>query len=135
MQWHRSGLLASWQYWEDTPVAALDASSAANLGTTEVKHFGSMVIISSLNVLSSAVSAVLKEATSLSLEQSGNALHVALVGINNPMNNLQDRYSFFVLSLKCPTCWDVCDAVCDLFICLIAAVGMRIKLRKGSTSS
>ena len=110
MQWHRSGLLASWQYWQDTPVVALGNASAAKLGTTEVKQSGSMVIISSLNVLSSAVSAVLKETTSLSLEASGNALHVALVGINNPMTNLQDRCSFYTR-----TCWHMHD-IMQLYI-------------------
>ena len=110
MQWHRSGLLASWQYWQDTAVAALGNSSTANHGTTEAKHSGSMVIISSLNVLSSAVSAVLKEATSLSLDSSGNALHVALVGINNPMTNLQDRCSFYTCK-----CWHM-HAIMQLYI-------------------
>eukprot|EP00250_Pteridium_aquilinum_P007836 c17476_g1_i1 orf=321-7031(+) len=86
MQWHRSGLLASWQYWEDSPVKALDASP----DSVEAKQWGAMVILTNLSVLPGAVSAILKEAAGSTSSVSGNALHVALVGINNTMNNLQD---------------------------------------------
>ncbi|MCO5565015.1 hypothetical protein L7F22_018685 [Adiantum nelumboides] len=87
MQWHRSGLLASWQYWDDSPVknAPIEGSD-----TVDAKQWGAMVILTSLSVLSSAVTAVLKEASGSASSGSGNALHVALVGINNAMNNLQD---------------------------------------------
>lgn len=90
MQWHRSGLLASWQYWEDSPVKALDASAVVNSDSMETKQWGAMVIVTNLSVLSGAVNAVLKEAAGSTSTSSGNSLHVALVGINNTMNNLQD---------------------------------------------
>ncbi|KAH7276946.1 hypothetical protein KP509_39G027900 [Ceratopteris richardii] len=90
MQWHRTGLLASWQYWEDSPVKALDVTSIVGSQSLEDKQWGAMVIITNLNVLSSAVSSVLKEASESTLSGPGNALHVALVGINNSMGNLQD---------------------------------------------
>lgn len=56
-----------------------------------------MVIIKSLQALPTAISAVLKEALTSSKNSGpqgdqGNMLHVAVVGINNPMSSLQDRF-------------------------------------------
>lgn len=105
MQWHRSGLIASWQFIEENPqqetekhneVAPLEVDS---LGA---KRWGAMVILSSLHFLSGAVAAALKETGDVcgksessngSSSEFGNIFHVALVGIKNQMSLLQDRYS------------------------------------------
>ncbi|ONK64464.1 uncharacterized protein A4U43_C07F26320 [Asparagus officinalis] len=92
MQWHRSGLIALWDFSEDS----IQHSD---------KRWGAMVIIKSLQFLPSAINTALKEAThSLSTDSDkeitinllpeqasqGNMLHVALAGINNQMSSLQD---------------------------------------------
>jgi acetyl-CoA carboxylase/biotin carboxylase 1 len=120
MQWHRSGLIASWQFWEENPAPTADLVKN-HLVTSEdesrgVKRWGSMVILTSLQLLSNAVKAALNE-TEGTLTQTtkpsthrgalgsprrnhsfvgapsgfGNVLHVALVGIKNQMSAFQDR--------------------------------------------
>lgn len=109
MQWHRSGLIASWEFSEEH-IERRNGSEDPAAGEPVVeKHcerrWGAMVIIKSLQFLPVAISAALREATH-SLHSSpdqgspadghpkptgpGNMLHVALVG--NPMSQLQDRY-------------------------------------------
>ena len=122
MQWHRSGLIATWQFWEEYPPPTAEMLSTAkvlNEDSQGVKRWGAMVILTSLQVLSNAVGAALKEAESVLAPTTkasaasyhnniagsprrnrsfvgapsgfGNVLHVALVGINNPMSAFQDR--------------------------------------------
>ncbi|MCO5576383.1 hypothetical protein L7F22_030193 [Adiantum nelumboides] len=79
MHWHWSNLLATWQYWEDSLVNTLDASVVDSSDGLDAKQWGAMVILTSLSVLSSAVSVVLKEACGYTSSGSGNALHVAFV--------------------------------------------------------
>lgn len=65
------------------------------------RKWGAMVIIKSLQFLSSITSAALRETThnlheavdngSAEPASFGNMMHIALVGINNPMSSLQDR--------------------------------------------
>ncbi|KAL2653562.1 hypothetical protein R1flu_021690 [Riccia fluitans] len=100
MQYHRSGLIASWQFMEENPQQANEKSS--NLAPLEVerqgiKRWGSMAVLNSLHYLSSAVAAALKETGEPSKDTAngssnefGNIIHVALVGIKNQMSNLQD---------------------------------------------
>ncbi|KAH9295974.1 hypothetical protein KI387_039562, partial [Taxus chinensis] len=108
MQWHRSGIIASWHFSDETslrrsnlPSILSDNINAANCGE---KRWGAMVILKSLHFLSTAVSAALKETTpAVSVPTDGavlngaaiptgfgNMLHLALVGINNQMSSLQD---------------------------------------------
>lgn len=119
MQWHRSGLIATWQFWEEYPPPTAEMLTTAKVTDDDsqgVKRWGAMVILTSLQVLSNAVGAALKDAESVlapttkashhnSIAGSprrnrsfvgapsgfGNVLHVALVGINNPMSAFQDR--------------------------------------------
>lgn len=121
MQWHRSGLIASWQFWEENPPHTADMLNDTKTSEDEtrgVKRWGSMVILTSLQVLSNAVGAALKETESTLTQTTklsagdrhgsvgsprrnrsfvgapsgfGNVLHVALVGINNQMSAFQDR--------------------------------------------
>ncbi|GLJ49976.1 hypothetical protein SUGI_1062920 [Cryptomeria japonica] len=107
MQWHRSGLIASWHFSDETSLrrsklpTILSDINVANCGE---KRWGAMVILKFLNDLSTAVSAALKETTpavsvpadgvvlngAATPTDSGNMLHLALVGINNQMSSLQD---------------------------------------------
>nr|GEW99901.1 acetyl-CoA carboxylase 1 [Tanacetum cinerariifolium] len=101
MQWHRAGLIASWQFME----GHIDEMHVSDFEMTETplpdKNWGAMVIIKSLQFLPDVISATLKETThkfpSTSQERPtdssnhGNMLHIALAGINNQMSLLQDR--------------------------------------------
>ncbi|XP_043720537.1 acetyl-CoA carboxylase 1-like [Telopea speciosissima] len=104
MQWHRSGLIASWEFSEEH-IEKRNGFEDQNSDKPEVeKHserkWGAMVIIKSLQFLPMAISAALKETNhsphemtpngNLELDSHGNMLHVALVGINNQMSLLQD---------------------------------------------
>lgn len=121
MQWHRSGLIATWQFWEESPpptAETLRTSKVTDDDSRGVMRWGAMVILTSLQVLSNAVGAALKDAESVLAPTTrasavssshiagsprrnrsfvgapsgfGNVLHVALVGINNPMSTFQDR--------------------------------------------
>lgn len=109
MQWHRSGLIALWEFSEEH-IERRNGSEDPMPDKLVVenhreKRWGAMVIIKSLQFLPTVISAALKE-TMPSLnpgpdnevvinglpEQAthGNMLHVALVGINNQMSSLQD---------------------------------------------
>lgn len=104
MQWHRAGLIASWEFldehierknvYED---AIQDESSAEK---QNMRKWGAMVVIKSLAFLPTVITAALREAThNLEIRSSdgpihpvtGNMMHIALAGINNPMSLLQDR--------------------------------------------
>ncbi|KAJ0499898.1 putative ligase [Helianthus annuus] len=100
MQWHRSGLIASWQFVEGH-IGELNASGYEMTETPLVdKKWGAMVIIKSLQFLPDVISAALKETTHSSHSSGhsgsagptdhGNMMHIALAGINNQMSLLQD---------------------------------------------
>lgn len=107
MQWHRSGLIASWEFLEE-PVERKHEAEGQSVDEPFVeKHedrkWGVMVIIKSLQFLPAIISGALKEMShnlheaipNGSTESSGfgNMMHIALVGINNQMSLLQDRYT------------------------------------------
>ncbi|XP_009758450.1 acetyl-CoA carboxylase 1-like [Nicotiana sylvestris] len=105
MQWHRSGLIATWQFMEEH-VERKSGSGGDNVIVKPLveKHserkWGAMVIIKSLQLLPTVLNSALREtAHDLHAEMSngstqpvshGNMLHIALVGINNQMSLLQD---------------------------------------------
>lgn len=106
MQWHRSGLIASWEFSEE-PVERKHEIEDQSVNKTflqkhEERKWGVMVIIKSLHFLPAIISGALKEMShnlheatpNGSTEPSGfgNMMHIALVGINNQMSLLQDRY-------------------------------------------
>ncbi|PRQ21506.1 putative ligase [Rosa chinensis] len=104
MQWHRSGLIASWEFSEE-PVERKHEIEGQSVDKTflqkhEERKWGVMVIIKSLQFLPAIISGALKEMShnlheatpNGSTESSGfgNMMHIALVGINNQMSLLQD---------------------------------------------
>ncbi|XP_042493144.1 acetyl-CoA carboxylase 1-like [Macadamia integrifolia] len=103
MQWHRSGLIASWEF-SDEHIEKYGLEDQNSDKPEDEKHsernWGAMVIIKSLQFLPTAISAALKETNhsprdmtpngNLEVDSHGNMLHVALVGINNQMSLLQD---------------------------------------------
>ncbi|XP_010538957.1 PREDICTED: acetyl-CoA carboxylase 1 [Tarenaya hassleriana] len=101
MQWHRSGLIASWEFLEEhmeRKNSSTEHQEAFDKGLVE-KHskrkWGAMVIIKSLQFLTSIISAALRETNHDAHESPravvfGNMMHIALVGINNQMSLLQD---------------------------------------------
>ncbi|KAG7648582.1 Biotin carboxylase-like N-terminal domain [Arabidopsis thaliana x Arabidopsis arenosa] len=101
MQWHRSGLLASWDFLEEhmeRKNIGLDDHDTSEKGLVEKRSkrkWGAMVIIKSLQFLPSIISAALRETKHNDYETagaplSGNMMHIAIVGINNQMSLLQD---------------------------------------------
>ncbi|XP_077213206.1 acetyl-CoA carboxylase 1-like isoform X2 [Tasmannia lanceolata] len=109
MQWHRSGLIASWEFSEEHIEKRNGSEDQSSDELVVEKHcekkWGVMVIIKSLQFLPNAINAGLKEATHCSSFKSdpkmmsngssepdnlGNMLHIVVVGINNPMSLLQD---------------------------------------------
>ncbi|KAK1289084.1 Acetyl-CoA carboxylase 1 [Acorus calamus] len=109
MQWHRAGLLVSWEFSEEHIQKRNGSDSLISEESMVEKHcekrWGAMVIIKTLQFLPTAISAALKETarcSNLLASQEmmsngspepivqGNMLHVALVGYNNPMSMLQD---------------------------------------------
>ncbi|XP_011006151.1 PREDICTED: acetyl-CoA carboxylase 1-like [Populus euphratica] len=101
MQWHRSGLIASWEFLEEH----IERKNGFEEDKPLVeKHreqkWGAMVIIKSLQFLPAIINAALLETThdphevvlngSVEPTGFGNMMHIALVGINNPMSLLQD---------------------------------------------
>ncbi|CAI9116352.1 OLC1v1017472C1 [Oldenlandia corymbosa var. corymbosa] len=104
MQWHRSGLIASWEFLEEH----IERKSSSDGQTLErplvekhsEKKWGAMVIIKSLHLLPTVLTAALPETTpnlqtttdseSVQPSSCGNMMHIALVGINNQMSMLQD---------------------------------------------
>ncbi|GFY96498.1 acetyl-CoA carboxylase 1 [Actinidia rufa] len=104
MQWHRYGLIASWEFLEEH-IERNNASEDHMLDKPVVeKHterkWGAMVIIKSLQFLPMVINAALRETThnthgtildgSIETASHGNMMHIALVGINNQMSLLQD---------------------------------------------
>ncbi|PSS17413.1 Biotin carboxylase [Actinidia chinensis var. chinensis] len=104
MQWHRYGLIASWEFLEEH-IERNNASEDHMLDKPLVeKHterkWGAMVIIKSLQFLPMVINAALRETThnthgtipdgSIETASHGNMMHIALVGINNQMSLLQD---------------------------------------------
>ncbi|KAK9134330.1 hypothetical protein Syun_013660 [Stephania yunnanensis] len=104
MQWHRAGLIASWEFSEEHVEKSSRAEDQVSNSLAINKHkdrkWGAMVIVKSLQVLPMAISSALKETGYNSndimlngtseLVGHGNMMHVALVGISNPMSLLQD---------------------------------------------
>ncbi|XVE60451.1 hypothetical protein DITRI_Ditri05aG0129600 [Diplodiscus trichospermus] len=104
MQWHRSGLIASWEFLEEhierKNVSEEQISDKPVVEKHSERKWGAMVIIKSLQFLPAILNAALRETThntheatpNGSLEPTifGNRMHIALVGINNPMSLLQD---------------------------------------------
>uniref|UniRef100_M8BYH2 Acetyl-CoA carboxylase n=1 Tax=Aegilops tauschii TaxID=37682 RepID=M8BYH2_AEGTA len=101
IQWHRSGLIALWEFSEE------HIGQSATLLKQHVKdprgrRWGVMVVIKSLQCLSTAIEAALKETSHYRAgagsvsdgnpinSNHGNILHIALVGISNQMSTLQD---------------------------------------------
>jgi acetyl-CoA carboxylase/biotin carboxylase 1 len=121
MQWHRSGLIASWQFIEENPQEATEKPSEVvpmEVESQGVKRWGAMVILTSLHFLSSAVGAALRETGELSGKMGssngssndvGNVFHVALVGLKNQMSSIQDRYRCTITSkrnMRATLIWD-----------------------------
>jgi len=110
MQWHRSGLIASWEFLEEHIERKNSAEDETFDKLLVEKHserrWGAMVIIKSLQFLPAIVHAALRETThneavlngSFEPKCFGNMMHIALAGINNQMSLLQDRYCTFPLS-------------------------------------
>lgn len=107
MQWHRSGLIATWEFFEgyiERKNGVEDQTDKALVEGHSEKKWGVMVIIKSLQFLPAIISAALREATgnlpkeltsgSGDTNSYGNMMHIGLAGINNQMSLLQDRYSF-----------------------------------------
>lgn len=104
MQWHRSGLIALWEFLEEHIGRKNSCEDQMSDEPVVEKHcdrkWGAMVIIKSLQFLPAIISAALRETThnlneailSGSAERAnfGNMMHIALVGINNQMSLLQD---------------------------------------------
>ncbi|XP_047324007.1 acetyl-CoA carboxylase 1-like [Impatiens glandulifera] len=98
MQWHRSGLIATWQFLEGH--IERNDESDTQLDNQSNRKWGIMVIIKSLSLLPTVMNAALKETTHSSsdtiskgpvvLDSHGNMIHIALVGIGNQMSLLQD---------------------------------------------
>lgn len=118
MQWHRSGLIASWEFLEKHTERNIASEDQIPDKPLVEKHserkWGAMVIIKSLQLFPAILSAALRETTnnlhdsipngSVEPATYGNMMHVALVGINNQMSLLQDRYT------RCPclfTCMEI----------------------------
>lgn len=110
MQWHRLGLIASWEFLEEH----IDRKNGGEdhlpdkplVEKHSERRWGAMVIIKSLQLLPAIISATLRETTH-NLNEAipngcaepksyGNMMHIALAGINNQMSLLQDRYSTHV---------------------------------------
>lgn len=115
MQWHRCGLIASWEFLEEH----IERKNGPEDQTPEQplveKHserkWGAMVIIKSLQSFPDILSAALRETThsrndsiskgSAKTASYGNMMHIALVGMNNQMSLLQDRYMTCSCLLTC----------------------------------
>ncbi|KAG2399930.1 Acetyl-CoA carboxylase [Vigna angularis] len=104
IQWHRSGLIATWEFYDEYIERKNGVEDQTSKKSVEEKDsekkWGVMVVIKSLQFLSAIISAALREATSNLHEaltsgsaepvNHGNMMHIGLVGINNQMSLLQD---------------------------------------------
>lgn len=98
MQWHRSGLIASWAFMEEH--IERKNGSEDHIEKHSERKWGVMVVIKSLQLLPMVISSALRETThnfhemipngSIELTNHGNMMHIALVGMNNQMSLLQD---------------------------------------------
>jgi acetyl-CoA carboxylase / biotin carboxylase 1 len=105
MQWHRAGLIALWEFSEEH----LKQRSGQDVPLQQVenpieKSWGVMVVIKSLQFVATAIDVALKETSQYGIgvrsvsnsnhvhSNQSNMLHIALVGINNQMSTLQDRF-------------------------------------------
>ncbi|KAK3001001.1 hypothetical protein RJ639_021732 [Escallonia herrerae] len=104
MQWHRSGLIASWEFLDEH----IERKNGVDYHMSEKqlmnkhtdKRWGAMIIIKSLQLVPTVISSVLKETSHnfhnmipngfVESASHGNMLHIALAGINNQMSSLQD---------------------------------------------
>ncbi|KAL5075283.1 hypothetical protein RYX36_014267 [Vicia faba] len=100
MQWHRSGLIATWEFLEEYVERKNGVEDKTLVEKHSEKKWGVMVVIKSLQFLPAIISAALREATnnfhdalksgSVDSNKHGNMMHIGLVGINNQMSLLQD---------------------------------------------
>ncbi|KAI3465083.1 hypothetical protein Pfo_021746 [Paulownia fortunei] len=104
MQWHRSGLIASWEFLDEHVErengSEDEISNEPSFEKQNERKWGAMVVIKSLHFLPTVVTAALREAThnlqaaipngSVHPATCGNMMHIALAGINNQMSLLQD---------------------------------------------
>ncbi|CAL5202887.1 unnamed protein product [Lathyrus oleraceus] len=100
MQWHRSGLIATWEFLEEYVERKNGVEDKTLVEKHSEKKWGVMVVIKSLQFLPAIISAALREATnnfhdalksgSVDSSNHGNMMHIGLVGINNQMSLLQD---------------------------------------------
>uniref|UniRef100_A0A2P2K1R6 Homomeric Acetyl-CoA Carboxylase Hom-ACCase n=1 Tax=Rhizophora mucronata TaxID=61149 RepID=A0A2P2K1R6_RHIMU len=100
MQWHRSGLIASWEFLEEhierKNGPGDQPSDKAHVEKHSERKWGAMVIIKSLQFLPTVIDAAIRETThslptvSVQPVNFGNMMHIAVVGINNQMSLLQD---------------------------------------------
>ncbi|GAU24570.1 hypothetical protein TSUD_149110 [Trifolium subterraneum] len=100
MQWHRSGLIATWEFLEEHVERKNGVEDKTLVEKHSEKKWGVMVVIKSLQFLPAIISAALREATnnfndalkggSGDASIHGNMMHIGLVGINNQMSLLQD---------------------------------------------
>ncbi|GFP84525.1 acetyl-coa carboxylase 1 [Phtheirospermum japonicum] len=104
MQWHRSGLIASWEFLDEHVERKSGSedkiSNEPPFEKPNERRWGAMVVIKSLTFLPTVVNAALKEATHnlqaaipngyMHPTTCGNMMHIALAGINNQMSLLQD---------------------------------------------
>ncbi|CAA7024293.1 unnamed protein product [Microthlaspi erraticum] len=101
MQWHRSGLIASWEFLEEhmerKNYGSDDQETSENVFVEKrrKKKRGTMVIIKSLQFLPSIINTALAEIEHNHYESaedpiSGNIMHIAIVGNNNHTSLLQD---------------------------------------------
>ncbi|WJX38678.1 acetyl-coenzyme-A carboxylase [Trifolium repens] len=100
MQWHRSGLIATWEFLEEHVERKNGVEDKTLVEKHSEKKWGVMVVIKSLQFLPAIISAALREATnnfndalktgSGDSSIHGNMMHIGLVGINNQMSLLQD---------------------------------------------
>ncbi|XP_078444869.1 acetyl-CoA carboxylase 1-like [Wolffia australiana] len=150
MQWHRAGLIAWWEFSEEH-IERRNSSEDPNSATGTVvekhcdKRWGAMVVIKSLQVLSAAMDAALKETATIATDTDaspaflGNMLHVAVVGFNNPMSMLQDsgdedqaqeRVHKLAKGLREKTlCSSLCDAGVGIISCIIQRDEGRAPMR------
>ncbi|XP_044511977.1 acetyl-CoA carboxylase 1-like [Mangifera indica] len=101
MQWHRGGLIASWEFVEEHIERKNGSEDQMSDKLLVEQHserkWGAMVIIKSLQLLPPIITAALRE-TSHNIHEPipdgsaepTNMMHIALVGINNQMSLLQD---------------------------------------------
>ncbi|XP_051124639.1 acetyl-CoA carboxylase 1-like [Andrographis paniculata] len=104
MQWHRSGLIASWEFLDGhvqrKNISEYELSDEPACDKWNERKWGAMVVIKSLHFLPTVVTAALKEATqnlqsvipngSLHPATYDNMMHIALAGFDNQMSLLQD---------------------------------------------